>query len=123
MELVEGESPRGPMAFDDAWKVMTQVAEGLEYAHERGIVHRDLKPSNLKVTPDGRVKILDFGLAKALRWAAAERQRWLRFANPDDGSDASRSDPRNCRVHGAGADQGEGRRPARGYLGVWRGAA
>src|SRR5215472_9222501 len=66
MELVEGESPAGPLAFEDAWKIMAQVAEGLEYAHERRIVHRDLKPSNLKVTPEGRVKILDFGLAKAL---------------------------------------------------------
>jgi serine/threonine protein kinase len=66
MEFVEGESPSGPMSFEDAWKIMAQVAEGLEYAHERRIVHRDLKPSNLKVTPDGRVKILDFGLAKAL---------------------------------------------------------
>jgi serine/threonine protein kinase len=66
MEFVEGESPRGPMSFEDAWKIMTQVAAGLEYAHERRVVHRDLKPSNLKVTPEGRVKILDFGLAKAL---------------------------------------------------------
>ena len=66
MELVEGESPHGPMAFEDAWKIAIQVAAGLEYAHERRIVHRDLKPANLRVTPDGRVKILDFGLAKAL---------------------------------------------------------
>lgn len=66
MELAEGESPKGPMAFDEAWKIMQQVADGLEYAHERRIVHRDLKPSNLKLTPEGRVKILDFGLAKAL---------------------------------------------------------
>jgi serine/threonine-protein kinase len=66
MEFVEGASPSGPMDFDDAWKLMLQVAAGLEYAHERRVVHRDLKPANLKVTPEGHVKILDFGLAKAL---------------------------------------------------------
>ena len=66
MELVEGESPKGPMPFDDAWKIASQIAAALEYAHERGIVHRDLKPENIKVTSDGVVKLLDFGLAKAL---------------------------------------------------------
>jgi serine/threonine protein kinase len=65
MELVEGESPKGPMPFDDAWKIASQIAAGLEYAHEKGIVHRDLKPANIKITPDGIVKLLDFGLAKA----------------------------------------------------------
>src|SRR5258708_1661582 len=65
MELVEGEAPKGPMPFEDAWKIMAQVAAGLEYAHEHHVVHRDLKPANLKVTPEGRVKILDFGLARA----------------------------------------------------------
>ena len=64
MELVEGESPKGPMPLDDALEICRQIALALEAAHERGIVHRDLKPANIKVTPTGTVKVLDFGLAK-----------------------------------------------------------
>jgi len=64
MELVEGEAPKGPMDLDDALAIATQIADALQEAHSKKITHRDLKPANIKITPEGKVKVLDFGLAK-----------------------------------------------------------
>ena len=66
----------GPIPVDEALPIARQIADALEYAHERGIVHRDLKPANVKVTPDDKVKILDFGLAKAVQDEASEADRY-----------------------------------------------
>ena len=64
MELVEGDDLKGPLPLDTVLNYAGQLADALEAAHEKGIVHRDLKPANIKVTPQGVVKVLDFGLAK-----------------------------------------------------------
>src|SRR6188474_2813410 len=71
MELVDGETlsdlmARGPLPVDEAISLARQIAEALEYAHEHGVVHRDLKPANVIVSREGKVKVLDFGLAKAI---------------------------------------------------------
>ena len=79
MEFVTGEDlseriARGAIPIDEALPIARQIAEALEAAHEQGIIHRDLKPANIKVRPDGTVKVLDFGLAKAMEPAELRRR-------------------------------------------------
>ena len=78
MELVSGETlaeciTRGPIPVEDALQIAKQICDALEAAHEKGIIHRDLKPANIKITPEGKVKVLDFGLAKAFESEVASR--------------------------------------------------
>src|ERR1700692_1516366 len=76
LELVEGETlaeriKRGPISVDEALPIAKSICEAVEAAHEKGVVHRDLKPANVKITPEGTVKVLDFGLAKIYAPASA----------------------------------------------------
>jgi len=95
MELVEGPTladriTQGAIPIDEALAMAKQIAEALEAAHEQGIIHRDLKPANIKVRPDGTVKVLDFGLAKAIDSTSREN------------ADATRLPPRGVLATGAG---------------------
>ena len=104
MELVEGDTladrlKSGPMSFDDARGVAVQLAEALAAAHERGIVHRDLKPANIKLSASGVVKVLDFGLAKALGSGPADAQATVAAnrAHAVDAGHDPRARPATCR--------------------------
>ena len=84
LELVEGETladriSGGPIPVQEALVIASHICEALEAAHERGIIHRDLKPANVKITPDGKVKVLDFGLA---RRSSMDQQRPLYQSRP-----------------------------------------
>ena len=109
MELVEGEDlseriAQGAIPLDEALPIAKQIAEALEAAHEQGIIHRDLKPANIKMRADGTVKVLDFGLAKAMDPAAGVESRGDELAHHHlPRHDAGRDDSRHRRLHGARA--------------------
>ena len=123
MELVEGETlaeriKRGPIPVDEALAIAKQIAEALEAAHEKGIIHRDLKPANVKITPDGKVKVLDFGLAKAFE-TEASKANLSQSPTLEHGGDERRSDSGNGGLHVAGTGEGTAGGPADGHLRVW----
>lgn len=117
MEYVDGRTLRavldeGQQSVSEALRIAAEVARGLEEAHAAGVIHRDLKPENLILTPQGRVKILDFGLAKlrqergpAAATGSSQAQTHQAAAN------ARRDDPRHRGLHVAGTGAGPGRRP------------
>ena len=120
MELVEGDTLPCPLPVETALAYARQIVEALEYAHERGVIHRDLKPTNIKVTPEGTVKLLDFGLAKAVDDQDAARPRRFQLADPDSRRHAHGCNSGYRGVYVAGAGQRQDRGPAGGYLVVRR---
>ena len=108
----------GALPLDEAWPIARQIAEALEAAHDHGIIHRDLKPANVKVRADGTVKVLDFGLAKALR-SDRRSVRCVAVANADQsGGDTHRRDHGHRRLHESRAGARQSRRQTRRRVGV-----
>jgi serine/threonine-protein kinase len=118
MELVEGPTladrlKQGPIALDEALAIARQIAAGLEAAHEKGIVHRDLKPGNVKITADGTIKLLDFGLAKHAALAAAAEDATIAASTSGDGLIVG-----TAGLHGARAGARQAGRQTRRRVGI-----
>ena len=127
MELVEGPTlaervAQGPIPLDEALPIAKQIAEALEAAHEKGIIHRDLKPANVKITPEGVVKVLDFGLAKALEGDGAGGQvsgaGLSRVTHADRDGDAGRCHFGHGSLYESRAGARQARRSPCRHLGV-----
>ena len=124
MELVEGDDlsqriAQGAIPLDEALPIARQIAEALEAAHEQGIIHRDLKPANIKVRADGTVKVLDFGLAKAMEPDGSGIAERVDVADDHDArDDAGGDDPRHGGLHVAGAGARQAGGQAHRRLGV-----
>ena len=126
LELVEGETlaeriKRGPIPVDEALNIARSICEALEAAHEKGVVHRDLKPANVKIKPDGKVKVLDFGLAKAYE---ADASKANLSQSPTLSMAATNAGVILGTVAYMSPEQGErpGGGPADRHLCFWRGA-
>jgi serine/threonine protein kinase len=112
MELIEGPTladriARGAIPVDEALPLAREIAEALEAAHDRGIVHRDLKPANIKITSDGDVKVLDFGLAKAVEGDVLPLTS--KFSNHQPHGHASRNYFGHRCIHVAGTSERQDR--------------
>jgi serine/threonine-protein kinase len=122
MEFVDGETlvernDAGPIALDEAMGIARQILEALEAAHEKGVIHRDLKPANIKVTSDGKVKVLDVGLAKAIEREPANAQN-VQLADAEHSCNQCGRDPGNRVVHVSRAGERTTGRSAEGRVRV-----